>query len=110
MVTRLNVNDLPQCLNVVKANLPVARDLFRNALKDMTEAKASMLQDLEAGRKCEVESLNGYLQRMALQAGVAAPVNDQVTEIIRDIQDGRRRPEFSNLDLLDLPPVEGYFA
>jgi 2-dehydropantoate 2-reductase len=106
----LRGGDPAAMLGIVKANLPVARDLFRNALKDMTEAKASMLQDLEAGRKCEVESLNGYLQRMARQTGIATSVNDQVTQIIRDIQDGRRKPEFSNLDLLELPPVENYFA
>jgi 2-dehydropantoate 2-reductase len=97
-------------IGIVKANLPLARDLLRNAVKDMPDARASMLQDLEAGRKCEVESINGYLQGMALQVGVPAPVNDQVTQIIRDIQDGRRKPRFSNLSLLELPPVESYFA
>ena len=40
----------------------------------------SMLQDCKRGLKCEVEALNGYLSKMAKSAGVATPVNDQVTD------------------------------
>ena len=85
------------------------RNLLRDLVGDFREAKASMLQDLEKGLPCEVESINGYLSAMARKAGVAVPVNDQVTRIIRDIQGGRRELGFSNLDLIDLPPVADYF-
>lgn len=70
------------------------------------EGKASMLQDLEKGRRCEVEAINGYLSRQAKEAGVAAPVNDKVTEMIRDIQDGRLKPDFANLDAIELRPLQ----
>ena len=70
------------------------------------EGKASMLQDLEKGRRCEVEAINGYLSRQANEAGVAAPVNDKVTEMIRDIQDGRLKPDFANLDAIELRPLQ----
>ncbi len=97
-------------LDIAKADMANARGLMRALITDMRDAKASMLQDLERGRPCEVESLNGYLARMASRAGLAAPVNEQVTGIIRDIQDGKRACAFSNLASLELPDVSSYFA
>lgn len=96
-------------LDLARQDMGNLRNLLRNVIGDFRTAKASMLQDLEKGLPCEVESINGYLSAMAAQAGVAVPVNDQVTQIIRDIQDGRRKLRFSNLDLIELPPVSDYF-
>ncbi|OFW56631.1 MAG: hypothetical protein A2W01_08290 [Candidatus Solincola sediminis] len=70
------------------------------------EGKASMLQDLEKGRRCEVEAINGYLSRKAKETGVLVPVNDKVTEMIRDIQDGRLKPNFANLEAIELRPLQ----
>ncbi len=97
-------------LDVARSGMENARGLLRALIADMRDAKASMLQDLEKGRPCEVESLNGYLARMSAKAGVVAPVNDQVTEIIREIQDGKRACAFHNLESLNLPDVSSYFA
>ena len=95
-------------LDVVKADIGNARNLLANLVSDMRDAKASMLRDLEDGRPCEVESLNGLLERKAAEAGVAAPVNEQVARVIRDIEAGKLALDFSNLDLLDLPAVSFY--
>jgi 2-dehydropantoate 2-reductase len=70
------------------------------------EGKASMLQDLEKGRRCEVEAINGYLERKAREAGVDTPVNDKVTAIIRDIQEGKAKPRFENLDFIEVRPLQ----
>jgi 2-dehydropantoate 2-reductase len=70
------------------------------------EGKASMLQDLEKGRPCEVEAINGYLERKAREAGVATPVNDRVTEIIRGIQAGKAKPDFANLASIEVRPLK----
>jgi len=96
-------------LDIARQDMGNLRSLLRNTASDFQDAKASMLQDLEKGRPCEVDSLNGYLVEMASKAGVAAPVNDQVTQMIREIQDGKRVYQFSNLDLLELPPLSIYF-
>lgn len=96
-------------LDIVSEDLENARGLLRALFADFRDAKASMLQDLEKGLACEVEAINGYLSAMAAEAGVPVPVNDQVTRIIRDIQGGTLKCSFSNLDLLELPPLSGYF-
>lgn len=96
-------------LELVRRDLSGTRDLLRGLIGDFREAKASMLQDLEKGLPCEVESINGYLSARAAEAGVPTPVNDQVAGIIRDIQGGRLKISFSNLDLIRLPPLESYF-
>ncbi len=101
--------DMDVILDIARQDMGNLRSLLRNTASDFQDSKASMLQDLEKGRPCEVESLNGYLAEMASKAGVAAPVNDQVTKIIREIQDGKRLYQFSNLDLLELPPLSIYF-
>ena len=96
-------------LDLARQGMENLRNLLRGLVGDFRDAKASMLQDLEKGLPCEVESINGYLSAMAARAGVAVPVNDQVTRIIRDIQVGRLPLAFSNLDLIELPPLESYF-
>ncbi len=96
-------------LDLARQDIGNLRNLLRATMGDFRDAKASMLQDLEKGLPCEVESINGYLSAMAAQAGVAVPVNDQVAQIIRDIQGGRRELAFSNLDLIELPPLSDYF-
>jgi len=82
--------------------LGTMRMLF-NAHRDL---KASMLQDLEKGLPCEVETLNGYLSRKSAKAGVPTPVNDKVTQIIRGIQDGKYPLSFDNLDMIDVRPLK----
>jgi 2-dehydropantoate 2-reductase len=96
-------------LDIARQDMANLRNLFRNLIGDFRDAKASMLQDLEKGLPCEVEGINGYLSAMAAKAGVAVPVNDQVTQIIRDIQAGKLPLDWGNLDLIALPPVASYF-
>jgi 2-dehydropantoate 2-reductase len=96
-------------VDIARQDMANIRNLLRGLVGDFADAKASMLQDLEKGLPCEVESINGYLSAMAARAGVAVPVNDQVTRIIRDIQDGKLKLGFSNLDLIELPPLSDYF-
>ena len=45
--------------------------------------KASMLQDLEAGRRTEVESLNGAVVALGEAAGVPAPLNRTLATLVR---------------------------
>ena len=45
--------------------------------------RSSMLQDLEAGRKTEIDYLNGAILAMGRQFGVATPCNDAIVQQIR---------------------------
>lgn len=69
--------------------------------------KASMLQDLEKGRKCEIDAINGFISLWGQKNSVATPVNDQVVSIIRAIEVGQLKPTFGNLNLFRLPVAGG---
>lgn len=61
--------------------------------------KASMLQDLEKGRKCEVDAINGVVCAYGKKYGVPTPYNDKVCEIIHGIEDGKYTYSFDNVKL-----------
>lgn len=43
----------------------------------------SMLQDIRAGRETEIDSLNGYIVRVAAKHGIAVPKNELIFGLIR---------------------------
>jgi 2-dehydropantoate 2-reductase len=52
--------------------------------------KASMLQDVEARRATEIEYLNGGIARFGRELGVATPLNDAVTALVKALEDSWR--------------------
>ncbi len=54
--------------------------------------KASMLQDLERGKKTEVDSINGAVSAYGRKVGCPTPMNDKVVEIIHRIESGSSPP------------------
>lgn len=54
-------------------------------------ARSSMWEDLEAGRRTEIDYLNGEIVGLAEQQGMSAPVNTRLIELIRDAENGGRR-------------------
>jgi len=65
--------------------------------------KASMLQDLEKGQQTEIEAINGIISSFGVKTGVQTPVNDKVVEIVKNIEAGKDRYSFDNLDKFMLP-------
>jgi 2-dehydropantoate 2-reductase len=54
--------------------------------KSTCNNKSSMLQDVEAGRKTEIDYINGAIKRTAEQHGITVPYNSMVLEMIHAIQ------------------------
>ena len=48
--------------------------------------KASMLQDIEARRRTEIDYLNGGIARFGRKLGVPTPLNDAVTALIKGVE------------------------
>ena len=63
--------------------------------------KASMLQDLEKGKKTEVDFINGIVSLYGKKYGVPTPYNDKVTEIIHGIEDGKYKCGMENVRLFN---------
>jgi len=72
------------------------------AIKKHRLLKPSMLQDLEKGKRCEIDSLNGIVSAYGKKVNVPTPYNDKVVEIIKKIEDGLSTPSWDNL-----PQFEG---
>ncbi|HOJ78010.1 MAG TPA: ketopantoate reductase family protein [Bacillota bacterium] len=57
------------------------------------EGKTSMLQDVEAGRKTEVEIFAGTVVELGKQYGVATPINEVLLRMIRTIEQRYQQPK-----------------
>ena len=66
-------------------------------MKKHAAIEPSMLQDLKKGKPCEVDAINGVVCERGKAAGIPTPVNDKIVELIREIQDGKRKTGKENL-------------
>lgn len=67
------------------------------AIRKHAKLKASMLQDIEKGKLTEVDAINGAVSDYGRQVGCPTPMNDRVVQIIHDIEQGKLKPGFENL-------------
>jgi 2-dehydropantoate 2-reductase len=63
-------------------------NLFLRVQKIDAKARSSMADDLEKGRRTEVDYLNGELVRLAGSLGCDAPINRRIVELIRQAESG----------------------
>ena len=63
-------------------------NVFLKKWKIDAKARSSMADDLAAGRKTEVDYINGELVALANKLGAKAPVNDKIVELIRKAEAG----------------------
>jgi 2-dehydropantoate 2-reductase len=61
-------------------------------------ARSSMWEDLQAGRRTEVDAIQGEVMALAVTHGLSAPVNERLFQLIRDAE--RTRSTFSGAELL----------
>jgi 2-dehydropantoate 2-reductase len=56
----------------------------------MPNARPSLLQDLLAGRKTEIDVINGAIPPLARKLNLAAPFNELITALVRAKENARR--------------------
>ena len=83
------------------AEIPSKMPLYKKIWGRHVELKASMLQDLEKGRDCEIDFINGIICRKGREAGVPTPFNDKVVELVKEAQGRRGVNDFSYLSRFD---------
>ena len=65
-------------------------DEIKAMVRDLpANAKASMLEDLERGRRLELPWLSGAVVRLGREAGVPTPIHGFVATVLKPYQDGR---------------------
>jgi len=62
------------------------KHLIEKQLPPTASHRSSMLQDIERGKKTEIDYLNGAIVNFAGDLGVLAPVNKTITSIIRYLE------------------------
>ncbi|HEC81541.1 MAG TPA: 2-dehydropantoate 2-reductase, partial [Thermoplasmatales archaeon] len=72
--------------------------VLQTAGKQRGDLKSTMLQDIEKGRKTEIDYINGYVEKKAKKLGVATPVNGVVINMVKEIEAGKRKPSLKNAD------------
>lgn len=72
-------NGIPLDLDAIVASIDSALHEHRNH-------KASMLHDREMGRPTEIETINGAIAREGVRLGVATPVCDTLSDLVRIIE------------------------
>jgi len=85
--------------NIVKEK--ISNFLIPFAIRKHRLTKASMLQDIEKGRRTEIDSINGVVCEFGRKHGVPTPYNDLVVSIIHKIEQGDYKPGFENLKLFN---------
>ncbi len=71
------------------------------AMKKHRGIRPSMLQDIEKGKPCEVDAINGAICRTGRKHGVKTPFNDRIAQIIRKLERGELSPCAKNLGYFD---------
>jgi 2-dehydropantoate 2-reductase len=66
----------------------IYRRIAAASLKIDPEARSSMWEDLQAGRRTEVDYLNGAVVKLARAAGLEAPANRRIVELVHQVEAG----------------------
>ncbi len=60
--------------------------------------KSTIWQDIEKGRKTEIDYLNGYIEKKAEEYGISTPINAALIKLVKQIENGEKKPSIDNVD------------
>ena len=72
------------------------------AMKKHKQLRSGMLIDLQKGRKCEIDYVNGVVVQEGLRVGVETPLCRQIVEIVHGIENGLYEIDYKNVDFFDI--------
>ncbi|MBQ8295525.1 MAG: 2-dehydropantoate 2-reductase [Clostridia bacterium] len=68
------------------------------AMKKHKKLVSGMLKDIQNGRKCEIDFINGVVVREGQKVGVETPLCTQIVEIVHGIENGLYEIDYKNAD------------
>ena len=96
-VTKIPIDWLP-------AALRLSDWIFQRVAKPVLDvdpaARSSMWEDLQRGRKTEIDEINGVIVKLAKEHGVSAPINGRLVQAIHQAENGKIKT-MSPSDMLD---------
>lgn len=86
--------------------LDLTEELLENMLRKFFsitggKERSHALQDILRGRRTELEYLNGLVAKKGREVNVRTPMNEAVTSMIKQIEQGILKPDRSNLKILE---------
>ena len=82
--------DAPLPPSLVPALMELPNAIFRIAAKRIVaidpNARSSMWEDLQRGRKTEVDLLNGEIVRLGAQLDVPTPINQRIVDLVKEAE------------------------
>ena len=116
---------LRECMDVAKANgvtlakmqghdmekLLGGRTFFKRklayfllpiAMKKHKKLVSGMLKDVENGRKCEIDFVDGIVCKEGAKAGVSTPFCEKIVELVHGIENGLYEIDYGNMDFFTL--------
>ncbi len=78
-----------------------ANFLLPIAIKRHKLLRSGMLADLQKGRKCEIDFIDGMVASMAKKVGECAPLCEKVVEIVHGIENGLYEVSYENMDFFE---------
>ena len=82
-------------------DIPSKMPLYRKIWGPHAKLKASMLQDLEKGRECEINYINGVICQQGRERAIPTPFNDKIVELVTEAQNRHGVNDFSYLTRFD---------
>jgi 2-dehydropantoate 2-reductase len=80
----------------------VAYTVLPFAIKKHKKLRSGMLMDVQNGRRCEIDFINGIVVREGEKVGVDTPLCRQLVEIVHGIEDGLYEIDYKNADFFEI--------
>jgi 2-dehydropantoate 2-reductase len=93
-LTGLLEDTCSECINVAEvANIDLlGRDVIektKNVARLTSENRSSMLQDIERGKRTEIDSINGAIVEVGKKHGVKTPINSSLVALVKGIEEAK---------------------
>ena len=72
------------------------------AMKNHKKLVSSMLKDVQAGRKCEIDYIDGAVVKKGKEVGVATPLCEKIVEIVHGIENGLYEITYDNVEFFEI--------
>ncbi len=72
------------------------------AMRRHKKLLSGMLKDVQNGRKCEIDFINGVVAKEGRKVGVETPLCDKVVELVHGIENGLYEIDYKNVDFLEI--------
>ena len=72
------------------------------AMKKHKKLRSGMLMDVQNGRRCEIDFINGVVVKEGYKVGVGTPLCSQLVEIVHGIEDGLYETDYKNVDFFEI--------